>query len=107
MRWRRTVATKRSSCFLRSRARAHAPTPFERCSRAARPTYRDALAILSLDAEATYFAHRFSDPTYVTAEALLQAIGQQQWSIAPRALDLCGGSGPVSYTHLTLPTSDL
>jgi hypothetical protein len=32
----------------------------------------------------------------VTAEALLQAIGQQQWTIAPRALDLCGGSGHVT-----------
>ena len=71
-------------------------------ARGARPTYRDALAILSLDAEATYFAHRFSDPTYVTAEALLQAIGQQQWSIAPRALDLCGGSGHVTRVLMGL-----
>src|SRR5262245_13884739 len=65
-------------------------------ARGTQPTYRDALAILSLDEEGTYFAYRFSDPTYVTAEALLQAIGQQQCSIAARALDLCGGSG-----HLT------
>jgi uncharacterized protein YbaR (Trm112 family) len=60
------------------------------------PTYRDALAILCLDAEGTCFAYRFSDPTYVMVEALLQAIGQQPWTLAGRALDLCGGSG-----HLT------
>jgi len=71
-------------------------------ARGTQPTYRDALAILSLDAEATYFAYRFSDPTYVTAEALLQAIGQQQWSIAPRALDLCGGSGHVTRVLMGL-----
>lgn len=65
-------------------------------ARAAPPTYRDALAILSLDEEGTCFAYRFSDPTYVMVEALLQAIGQQPWSLAARALDLCGGSG-----HLT------
>jgi uncharacterized protein YbaR (Trm112 family) len=65
-------------------------------ARQAPPTYRDMLAILSLDAEGTCFAYRFSDPTYVMVEALLQAIGQQPWTVAGRSLDLCGGSG-----HLT------
>ena len=36
-----------------------------------RPTYRDALAILSLDAEADCFLYRFSDPTFLMIEALL------------------------------------
>src|SRR5262245_57634995 len=71
-------------------------------ARGTQPTYRDVLAILSLDAEATYFAYRFSDPTYVTVEALLQAIGQQQWTIAPRVLDLCGGSGHVTRVLMGL-----
>jgi uncharacterized protein YbaR (Trm112 family) len=66
------------------------------------PTYRDALAILSLDAEGTCFEYRFSDPTYVMVEGLLQAIGQQPWPMAGRVLDLCGGSG-----HLTRVLSDL
>jgi uncharacterized protein YbaR (Trm112 family) len=60
------------------------------------PTYRDALAILSLDAEGTCFAYRFSDPTYVMVEGLLHAIGQEPRTLAGRTLDLCGGSG-----HLT------
>ena len=61
-----------------------------------RPTYRDALAILSLDAEADCFLYRFSDPTFVTIEALLMGLGQCG-SLDPRpVLDLCGGSG-----HLT------
>ena len=65
-------------------------------ARGAGGTYRDALAILSRDAEGEYFAYRFSDPTYAMAEGLLHAIGQQQWTVAGRCLDLCGGSG-----HLT------
>ena len=59
-------------------------------------TYRDALELLCHDAEGTYFLYRFTDPTFVTAEALLQAIGQQRWPVEGRTLDLCGGSG-----HLT------
>ena len=59
-------------------------------------TYRDALELLCHDAEGTYFLYRFTDPTFVTAEALLQAIGQQRWPVESRTLDLCGGSG-----HLT------
>ena len=61
----------------------------------AESTYRDALEVLSRDAEGTYFVYRFSDPTYVTAEALLRALGQRRSGMG-RRLDLCGGSG-----HLT------
>jgi len=56
-------------------------------------TYRDALEIISPDAEGTYFVYRFSDPTFVLAEALVRAIGAGGTA---RAIDLCGGSG-----HLT------
>lgn len=65
-------------------------------ARGDRLTYRDALAILSRDAEGTWCLYRFSDPTYVVADALLQAIARLPWTLAGRCLDLCGGSG-----HLT------
>ena len=55
-------------------------------------TYRDALEIISPDAEGTYFVYRFSDPTFVLAETLVRTIGAG----TARAIDLCGGSG-----HLT------
>jgi uncharacterized protein YbaR (Trm112 family) len=61
-----------------------------------RPTYKDALAILSRDAEADYFLYRFSDPPYLMIEALLQALGQNEFALSRRLVDLCGGSG-----HLT------
>lgn len=41
-----------------------------------RPTYRDLLGVLCADAEADYLLHRFSDPTFLLAESLLDALGQ-------------------------------
>jgi uncharacterized protein YbaR (Trm112 family) len=58
-------------------------------------TYRDGLAILSVDAEAQYFVYRFSDPTFLVAQALLRALGTHP-RLTRRTIDLCGGSG-----HLT------
>ncbi len=60
-----------------------------------RTTYRDALAILSRDAEADYLLHRFSDPTYLTIEGLLSALGPLQNSTGP-FIDLCSGAGHVT-----------
>ncbi|MGE0592708.1 MAG: methyltransferase domain-containing protein [Vicinamibacterales bacterium] len=58
-------------------------------------TYREGLALLSQDAESLYFVYRFSDPTFLVAEALLRSLGaglpHGSWT-----LDVCGGSG-----HLT------
>ena len=65
-------------------------------ARRAEATYRETLDILSPDAEGTYFLYRFSDPTFVTAEALVRALGRHPEAVAGPALDLCGGSG-----HLT------
>jgi len=65
-------------------------------------TYREALEILCDDAEGTYFLYRFTDPTHVTAEALLRAIAQSRWPVDGRALDLCGGSGHVTRAMSSL-----
>jgi len=59
-------------------------------------TYREMLALLSPDAEGTYFLYRFSDPTFVMAEALLRAVAQAPAIFHGPVLDVCGGSG-----HLT------
>ena len=60
-------------------------------------TYREALGILSPDAEGTYFLYRFSDPTFLTAEALVQAVGQHEGTLTGPVLDLCGGSGHLTW----------
>ena len=59
-------------------------------------TYREAIAILSPDPEGTYFVYRFSDPTFVMAEAVVRALAEHPRAMAGPVLDLCGGSG-----HLT------
>jgi uncharacterized protein YbaR (Trm112 family)/SAM-dependent methyltransferase len=58
-------------------------------------TYRNALEIISPDAEGTYFVYRFSDPTFVLAETLVRILGRDRTRSA-RVLDLCGGSGHLS-----------
>ena len=64
----------------------------------ARATYRDLLPLLCEDAEADYMLPRFSDPTYLLIEALLDALGG-----SGRALDLCGGSGHLTRVLLRQP----
>ena len=104
----------------------------EMTSVAGRATYRDLLGVLCLDAEADYMLHRFSDPTALLIEALLDALGHRGHpagggdptcrvgpqahagagasdrrgrGAAPprRALDLCGGSGHLTRTLLRQP----
>ena len=58
-------------------------------------SYRQALEVISPDAEGTYFVYRFSDPTFVLAETLVRVLGRGGERPA-RVIDLCGGSG-----HLT------
>jgi uncharacterized protein YbaR (Trm112 family) len=64
-------------------------------------TYREALEVISPDAEGTYFVYRFSDPTFVLADTLVRAIGADRRRMA-RVIDLCGGSG-----HLTRVLGEL
>ena len=65
-------------------------------------TFLETLAILSHDAEADYLAYRLSDPTYLTSEAVIRALGQERRGLGHRALDVCGGAG-----HLTRVLSSL
>jgi uncharacterized protein YbaR (Trm112 family)/SAM-dependent methyltransferase len=58
-------------------------------------TYREALDIISPDAEGTYFVYRFSDPTFVLAETLVRVLGRGA-ARSTRVIDLCGGSGHLS-----------
>jgi uncharacterized protein YbaR (Trm112 family)/SAM-dependent methyltransferase len=59
-------------------------------------TYREALGILSRDAEGFCFLYRFSDPTYLVAEAMLTALGGPLADRDEPFLDLCSGSGHVT-----------
>jgi len=63
-------------------------------------TYREALKILSLDAEAEYFVYRFSDPTFRVARAVVQAVGPLM-ARQGRYIDLCGGSGHLARSMVS------
>ncbi len=65
-------------------------------------TYREVVEALGPSFEGGYFLYRFSDPTYIVAEAAVRAIGQTVLAGGGRAIDLCGGSG-----HLTRAMLDL
>ncbi|MDE0831504.1 MAG: hypothetical protein OSB03_20130 [Vicinamibacterales bacterium] len=69
-------------------------------------TYREALDILSPDAEGRYFLYRFSDPTFRPAEAVAHALGRQPGLAAGPILDLCGGSGHLARTLAGLGPPD-
>ena len=77
--------------------------PFAALHSAASPaTYLETLAMLSRDAETDYLAYRLSDPTYLTSEAVIRALGQKRQRVDRRVLDVCGGAG-----HLTRVLSSL
>jgi ubiquinone/menaquinone biosynthesis C-methylase UbiE len=59
-------------------------------------TYRDVVDALGGSFEGGYFLYRFSDPTYVVAEAVVRSIASTALDAGSRAIDVCGGSG-----HLT------
>ena len=69
---------------------------FEAVARSSESTYRDVVEALGPAFEGGYFLYRFSDPTYVVAQAVVQAVAGAVLHGARRAIDICGGSG-----HLT------
>ena len=69
---------------------------FEASARSDTATYRDLVEALGPDFEGGYFLYRFSDPTFVVADAVVRAVARAVLAGGGRAVDICGGSG-----HLT------
>jgi uncharacterized protein YbaR (Trm112 family) len=69
-------------------------------------TYRALVDVLSPDAEGTYFVYRFSDPTFVMAEAVLSALASDPRTTAGWVLDVCGGSGHLTRSLRRLQGAD-
>jgi len=65
-------------------------------------TYREAIDVLSPDAEGAYFVYRLSDPTFVTAAGVLRALARHPATLDGWVVDVCGGSG-----HLTRLLTEL
>lgn len=65
-------------------------------------TYREVVEALGPNFEGGYFLYRFSDPTYIVAQAVVRAVAGAVLGGGRRAIDVCGGSG-----HLTRSLLDL
>jgi SAM-dependent methyltransferase len=60
-------------------------------------TYREVVHLLGATFEGGYFLYRFSDPTFVVADAVARTLAATSLG-ACRAIDLCGGSGHLTRT---------
>ncbi|HWW88794.1 MAG TPA: hypothetical protein VNZ26_34615 [Vicinamibacterales bacterium] len=77
-------------------AEARAAERFEELATSETATYQEIVDALGPFFEGGYFLYRFSDPTYLVAHAVVQAVASKALGGSRRAIDICGGSG-----HLT------
>jgi uncharacterized protein YbaR (Trm112 family) len=75
---------------------------FEAAAASDASTYRDIVDALGPNFEGGYFLYRFSDPTFVVANAVVRSVARTVLKGGRRAIDICGGSG-----HLTRSLLDL
>ena len=65
-------------------------------------TFRELAETLGEELEGGYFLYRFSDPSFVTASAVVRAVGGTALRGGGRAIDLCGGSGHLTRVLLEI-----
>jgi uncharacterized protein YbaR (Trm112 family) len=82
---------------------------FEAAARSQTATYKETVEALGPNFEGGYFLYRFSDPTYIVAQAVVRSVAKTVFGPSTRsgrtggrAIDICGGSG-----HLTRSLVDL
>jgi len=75
---------------------------FEAAASSASSTYRDIVEALGPGFEGGYFLYRFSDPTFIVADAVVRAVGGTVLEGGRRAVDICGGSGHLTRTLVEL-----
>jgi uncharacterized protein YbaR (Trm112 family) len=71
---------------------------FEAAARSQTATFRDLVEALGPNFEAGYFLYRFSDPTFIVADAVVRAVAGTVLANGGRAVDICGGSGHLTRT---------
>jgi uncharacterized protein YbaR (Trm112 family)/SAM-dependent methyltransferase len=75
---------------------------FERAAERDDATYRELVEALGPQFEGGYFLYRFSDPTYLVANAVVRAVAGTVLRSGGRAVDICGGSGHLTRSLLSL-----
>jgi uncharacterized protein YbaR (Trm112 family) len=78
---------------------------FDAVASSATATYRQTVEALGPNFEGGYFLYRFSDPTYIVAQAVARAVAATVLGGTRRAIDICGGSGHVTRSLLGLSST--
>jgi uncharacterized protein YbaR (Trm112 family) len=89
---------RRAMFGLDSEAGAEA---FEAAASSPASTYRQIVEALGPGFEGGYFLYRFSDPTFLVADAVVRAVARTVVG-GGRAIDVCGGSGHLTRTLLDI-----
>jgi uncharacterized protein YbaR (Trm112 family) len=95
----RPERARRTMIGLDDEARAAA---FEAAAASDAVTFRETVEALGPSFEGGYFLYRFSDPTYVVADAVVQAVAGTVLHGERRAIDICGGSGHLTRSLMTV-----
>jgi uncharacterized protein YbaR (Trm112 family) len=99
MRAGRPDRARRAMFGLEDEAQAEA---FDAVAASSAATYRNTVEALGPNFEGGYFLYRFSDPTYLVAQAVVRAVASSVLGGTRRAVDICGGSGHVTRTLIDL-----
>jgi uncharacterized protein YbaR (Trm112 family) len=75
---------------------------FEAVAASPAATYRDTVAAFGPGFEGGYFLYRFSDPTFIVADAVVRSVAGTVLGAPDRAVDVCGGSGHLTRSLLGL-----
>ena len=75
---------------------------FEAVAASPTATFRETVDALGENFEGGYFLYRFSDPTFVVADAVVRAVGSTVLGPSRRAIDICGGSGHLTRSLIPL-----
>ena len=67
-------------------------------------TYRELVEALGPAFEGGYFLYRFSDPTYIVADAVVRSVAGAVLG-GRRALDVCGGSGHLTRSLMSVSSA--
>jgi uncharacterized protein YbaR (Trm112 family)/SAM-dependent methyltransferase len=98
---REHIESQRPELALRAMVGADDPVraeAFEAAAGSSASTYREIVESLGPNFEGGYFLYRFSDPTFVVADAVVRAVAGTVLQGNGRALDMCGGSGHLTRT---------
>ena len=77
-------------------------TLFDAVAASPTATYRQTVEAFGPNFEGGYFLYRFSDPTFIVADAVVRSVAGTVLRRDDRAVDICGGSGHLTRSLLGL-----